>query len=172
MNSEIKIDDWRAALIQIAHTLNTNNIDYKVVGGTVAALYGISTPIKDIDIELSAEDSYRFQELFADYIVEPVSLSDNGEHRSHYGKFMIKGIPVDIMGDPHRRSENLWVPAYTLTLAILKLNAIDIMAPWLEEETLAYIRRGKMERAGLCLPHCNQTRLLALLQGKQLTNVI
>ena len=31
------------------------------------------------------------------------------------------------------------------------------------EETLAYIRRGRLERAAQCLPHCDHVRLLALL---------
>jgi len=164
--------NWQTALEIIALRLNSIQMDYKVVGGVVAALYGISTPIKDIDIELSAEDSYRFQELFANNIIEKVSLSDNGEHRSHFGKFEINGAPVDIMGDLHRSEEGLWIPTYTLTRATVELNGIVIQVPWLEEEVLAYIRRGKMERAGLCLQHCDQGRLLALLQGKQPTHVI
>jgi len=172
MKPQIEIYKWQRALEIIALTLNAEKMNFKVVGGTVAALYGISTPVKDIDIELSAEDSYRFQELFAGYLIEPISLSDNGEHRSHFGKFEINGIPVDIMGDLHRREEGRWIPTYTLTRAALKLNGIAIHVPWLEEETLAYIRRGKMKRAGLCLPHCDQGRLLALLQGRQPTHVI
>jgi hypothetical protein len=42
----------------------------------------------------------------------------------------------------------------------------------LEEETLAYIRRGRLDRASLCLPECSPNRLLALLRGQQPTQVI
>jgi hypothetical protein len=43
---------------------------------------------------------------------------------------------------------------------------------WLEEETLAYVRRGRLERAGQCLPHCSQDRLMRLLGRETTTNVL
>ncbi len=172
MNSKKVTPLWQAALIIIAPKLAAAHIDYKITGGTVAALYGIPTIVNDIDIEVSAEDAYRFQELFINFLIQPVILSDNGEHRSHFGQFEINGVAIDVMGDLHRREENRWIPAYTLTRATVELNGTQIHVPWLEEETLAYIRRGKLDRAGQCLPYCNQARLLALLQGKQPTHVI
>jgi hypothetical protein len=43
---------------------------------------------------------------------------------------------------------------------------------WLEEEALAYIRRGRLERTAQCLPYCDQGRLLALLRSEVPTAVI
>ena len=163
---------WHAALKIIAPILAAAHIDYKITGGTVAALYGIPTLVNDIDIEVSAEDAYRFQGLFINFLIQSVILSDNGEHRSHFGQFKINGVLIDLMGNLHRREENRWIPSYTLTHDTVELNGTLIHVPWLEEETLAYIRRGKLQRAGQCLPYCNQIRLLALLQGKQPTHVI
>ena len=163
---------WQNALEQIASTCLSAQIRYKVVGGTVAALYGIPTPVHDIDIELTAKDAYRFQEVFTNEVTHPVSLSDNGEHRSHYGQFLIGGFAVDVMGDLHRRQNKSWIPSFTLTNDIIDLNGLAIHVPWLEEEVLAYIRRGKLERAGKCLPYCNHDRILALLQGEHPTQVI
>jgi hypothetical protein len=34
----------------------------------------------------------------------------------------------------------------------------------LEEEALAYLRRGRLERAALCLPLCDSDRFRALFQ--------
>jgi hypothetical protein len=45
------------------------------------------------------------------------------------------------------------------------LDGLHIPVSWLEEETLAYIRQGRLERAALCLPHCDHGRLLSLLRG-------
>ena len=49
---------------------------------------------------------------------------------------------------------------------------VPVRASWLEEETLAYVRRDRLQRAALCLPYCRRERLLALLRGQQPTNVI
>ncbi|MBE9525125.1 MAG: hypothetical protein IMY76_08495 [Chloroflexi bacterium] len=167
-----ELPPWQNAIEIIASTCSAAQINYKIVGGTVAALYGIPTQINDIDIEMLAKDAYRFQEFFADNIIQPVTLNDNGEHRSHYGQFSINGVAIDVMGDLHRLENNLWVPTFSLTSATVDLNGRPIHVPWLEEEILAYIRRGKLERAGKCLPYCNQSKLLALLQGQQPTQVI
>jgi hypothetical protein len=47
-----------------------------------------------------------------------------------------------------------------------------VRVSWLEEETLAYIRRGRLDRVAQCLPHCDQGRLLALLRGEQAVGVL
>jgi hypothetical protein len=49
---------------------------------------------------------------------------------------------------------------------------MPVNVSWLEEETLATIRRGRLDRAALCLPRCDPGRLLALLRGTQPTPVL
>ena len=46
------------------------------------------------------------------------------------------------------------------------LDGVAVTAAWLEEETLANLRRGRLERAALCLRYCNQERLAACSAGK------
>jgi thiamine kinase-like enzyme len=52
------------------------------------------------------------------------------------------------------------------------LDGVPVRVPWLEEETLAYVRRGRLGRAAECLPHCDHDRLLALLRGEQAAGVM
>ena len=73
------------------------------------------------------------------------------------------------MGDLHRREGDHWVPT---TETSIDLDGVPVRVSWLEEETLAYIRRGRLERAALCLSRCDPGRLLALLRGERPTNVL
>jgi len=158
---------WRAVLRQIAWRLNEVGMAYTLVGGVSAALHGVPVPVNDLDIETDAEDAYRFQALFADHVVEPVALRENEVYRSHFGRFDFAGVAVEVIGDIRRREGELWVPTRAKTETTVNLDGVPVHVSWLEEETLAYVRRGRLDRAAQCLPHCDQGRLLALLRGEQ-----
>jgi len=145
---------------------------YKVVGGAAIALHGVPVPVKDLDLETDADGAYHFQALFAGQVVEPVALRESETYRSHFGRFDFDGLIVEVMGDLHRREAGRWVPTAAATKAVVDLEGTPVPASWLEEETLAYIRRGRLERAALCLPHCDRDRLLALLRGERKTGVL
>lgn len=164
--------DWRTALRQLVLWLDEAGVGYKVVGGTGVALHGVTVPVHDVDLEMSVEDAYRFQQRFAEQTLEPVALRESETYRSHFGRFEIAGLIVEVMGDLQRREDGRWTPTSTLTEATVNLDGVPVRVPWLEEETLAYIRRGRMERAALCLPHCDHERLLSLLRGERRTYVI
>lgn len=163
---------WKSALRKIARKLNKERILYTVVGGASIALHGLSIQVRDIDIETNRSDAYRFQELYQSHTLEPVDLKASEIYRSYYGKFLIDGTPVEILGDLHRREGYEWIPTSCLNQAIIEINGVPIVCSWLEEETLAYIRRGRLDRAGECLKLCDHDRLMSLISGKVRTNVI
>jgi ubiquinone/menaquinone biosynthesis C-methylase UbiE len=163
---------WRAVLRQIVRRLDEAGVAYKVVGGTLTVLHGVLIPVNDLDIETDAEGAYRFQALFADYVVEPVALRESETYRSHFGRFDFDGVIVEVMGDLHRREGDHWAPTTATTETSIDLDGVPVRVSWLEEETLAYIRLGRLERAALCLPCCDPGRLLALLRGERPTNVL
>jgi len=163
---------WRTVLRQIARQLEEAGVPYKVVGGTSAALHGVPVSVKDLDLETDADGAYRFQELFASHAVRPVTLSETESYRSHFGRFDFDGVMVEVMGDLHRREAGDWVPTATATERVVDLDGVPVRVSWLEEELLAYIRRGRLDRAALCLPHCDHGRLLALLRGAQAMGVL
>jgi hypothetical protein len=163
---------WRTVLRQIARRLDEAGVAYKVVGGAAAALHGVPLPVNDLDIETDAEGAYRFQSLFADHVVEPVALRENETYRSHFGRFDFDGVVVEVMGDLQRREGERWVPTAATTETTVDLDGVPVRVSWLEEEVLAYIRRKRLDRAAQCLPHCDPDRLLALLRGEQVTEVL
>ncbi len=163
---------WRSVLRRIARRLDGAGVAYKVVGGASLALHSVPVPVRDLDIETDAEGAYRFGALFAPHVVEPVALRESQVYRSHIGRFEIDGLSVEILGDLHRREGARWVPTAATTETTVHLDDVPVRVSWLEEETLAYIRRGRLDRAAQCLPHCDQARLLALLRGEQATGVL
>jgi S-adenosylmethionine-dependent methyltransferase len=162
---------WRAVLRQIARRLEEAGVPYHVVGGASVALHGVPVPVKDLDIETDAEGAYRFQALFPDHVVEPVALSESEAYCSHFGRLEFDGVTVEIMGDLHRREGREWVPTAARTETMVELDGVPVRTSWLEEETLAYMRRGRLDRAAQCLSHCGHGRLLALLLGERATDV-
>jgi hypothetical protein len=163
---------WRRVLRQIASALERDGLEYKVSGGASAALHGVRLPVKDLDLEMGAEQAYRFQQLFPECVVQPVALSQSDRYRSHYGQFEIEGVKIEVMGDLERWEGEKWVPTWTRTLDLIDLEGTPVRASWLEEETLAYIRRGRMERAAQCLLKCDPQRLMRLLRGEEKAGVI
>ena len=163
---------WRAALREIARRLDEAGVAYKVVGGACPALHGVPLSVNDVDIETDAEGAHRFQALFADRALEPMALSEGEIYCSHFGRFDFVGVTVEVMGDLHRREGDRWLPSAATTETTVDLSGVAVRVSWLEEETLAYIRRKRLDRAAQCLPHCDPERLLALLRGEQATAVL
>ncbi len=163
---------WRAVLREIVTQLDAHSVAYKVVGGTSMALHGVPVAVSDIDLEMTPQDTYRFQALFEDSVIKPVEFCHDDVYRSHFGRFNFDGVWVEVMGDLHRREGEAWLPSMNQTETEVEFEGVRVRVPWLEEETLACIRRGRLERAALCLPHCDPGRLRALIRGEQPTGVI
>jgi SAM-dependent methyltransferase len=162
---------WRSVVVQLARRLQEAGISYKIAGGASIALHGVPIHVKDLDIEMSGPDAFRFQELFSEYVQDPVRFSEREQYRSYRGIFVLQGVQVDVMGDLQRREGDGWVPTATRTETIIHLEGMPISVSWIEEETLAYIRRRRLDRAALCLPKCDPGRLLDLMRGVIQTDV-
>ena len=156
---------WRSVLKRIATTLDTASIAYRVVGGTALALHGLPIPVNDVDIEMAVENAYRCQDLFAAYIVDPVAFRESEQVRSHFGCFTFDGVRIEIMADLHWRKGDRWVPSFLTTHSTVDLDGAPVSVLELEEEALAYLRRGRLERLALCLPHCDPDRFVSLFQN-------
>jgi S-adenosylmethionine-dependent methyltransferase len=169
---------WRSVLKRIVTVLNAAGIDYRVVGGTALALHGLPVPVNDIDIEMAVADAYRCQELFAAHevggptcVVDPVAFRESEQVRSHFGRFAFDGVRVEIMADLHWRKGDRWVPSFLSTHAVVDLDGASVSVLELEVEALAYLRRGRLERLALCLPHCNPDHFNTLFQDAIVNNM-
>ncbi len=156
---------WQNALRTFAERLNMAGLPYKVVGSAALALHGVPVSVQDVDVETDEGTVYRIQRLFSEHMLAPVQLLATAEYRSHFGRLSLQGVTFEVMGDLHRWENGIWVPTYTRTITHVHLDGVTVPTSWPEEEVLAYIRRGRLDRAALCLPYCQQERLVALIRG-------
>jgi S-adenosylmethionine-dependent methyltransferase len=163
---------WRDVLRRLAERLNTAGVAYKIVGSTCLALHGVPLTPGDIDVETDAAGAYRIQDLWPEVVVDPVRLRTSPIYRSHLGHLSIDGIMVEIMGAMERPDGDSWVSTAASTETMVELDGVPVPVAWLEEEALAYVRRGRLERTAQCLPYCDRERLLALLRRETPTAVI
>ncbi|MBN1260893.1 MAG: methyltransferase domain-containing protein [Anaerolineae bacterium] len=159
---------WRAVLADLARSLAAEALPYKVMGGAAVALHGVAVPVHDIDLELPLDAVYRFGERYAAQAVLPVAYREGEAYRSHFGRFDFAGVTVEVMAGLERREGDRWVSSLSATETFVDLAGTPVRVEWLEESTLANIRRGRLERAALCLRHCDRDRLLALARGQHL----
>ncbi len=158
---------WRAVLGDLAQELKTHSADYRLVGGAALALRGLDVELNDLDLEMPKAEAYAFEERHAQSVILPVAWRETETMRSHYGRFEIDGVPVDIMAELERKIDGRWVPTFGATHETVDLDGVAISVLSLEEETLAYLRRGRLDRVALALPHCDKDRFLALLRQAQ-----
>ena len=163
---------WREVLKRIVRRLDEAGVPYAIVGGTSLALHGLPLRVKDLDIETDVAGAYRFAALFGENISMPVALRESAFYRSHFGQFDFDGVQVEVMGCLERREGDAWVATQVSNTEVVAVDGMPVNVSWLEEEALAYIRRGRLDRAALCLPRCDRERLLALLRGTQPTFVL
>ncbi len=158
---------WRALLRDLAQGLQAQGVDYRLVGGAALALRGLDVELNDLDLEMSKSDAYAFEERFAESVVVPVTWRETETLRAHYGRLEIDGVPVDVMAELERRIDGRWVPTFGATHETVDLGGVAISVLSLEEEPLAYLRRGRLDRVALALPHCDRDRFLTLLREFQ-----
>jgi S-adenosylmethionine-dependent methyltransferase len=163
---------WRSVLRKLAGDLAHYGISYTLTGSANLALHGVPLLVNDLDLEMSAEDARRFQECYAKFAKMPVALRQDEHYRSYFGRFEMDGVVLEVMGDLQRWEAGAWIATANMTRQQLDLDGVAVQAAWLEEETLANLRRGRLERVAMCLPYCSPERLSALLTRQVASNVI
>lgn len=72
---------------------------YAIRGTASLVLQGIDMNVDDIDIICDRETALYANEVWAKYLVKPVSHSITNQYSSYFGEFEIQGIKVEIMGE-------------------------------------------------------------------------
>jgi hypothetical protein len=72
---------------------------YAIRGTASLVLQGLAMGLDDIDVLCDAQTALNANVKLADYLVEPVAFKESDKFKSYYGKFLIDGVQVEIMGD-------------------------------------------------------------------------
>ena len=148
-------------ILRIAGILRDDNLRWAFTGGVSLLLQGIEVPYNDIDIETDARSAYLVQHLLGGTVVLPVALSTSIPFRSHFGKTMLDGWLVEIMGDVEKlQSNGTWTVAPNLALITRRITLRDVPIPVLDLEYEADADEilGRTERAALIRLHLREER--------------
>jgi hypothetical protein len=140
------------ALREISTRFSGSDFEWALTGSTSFSLQGIPVMVNDIDIQTDVYGAYKIGDLLSSYVARTIQFSIGERIRSHYGQFIVQGIPVDVMGDVQKREidgdweEVVDIRPYTRKVKVKELN-IPVLD--LEYEVLAYKKMGREVRAAM-----------------------
>lgn len=125
------------------------NVCWGLTGSTSFAIQGMDVEPHDIDIQTDEATAYLIGEMLSDYVVQPVEFCGNEKIRSHFGKFRVDGLEVEVMGDIQKWHDGEWEKIIPLSALIdyVNWNGYQIPALKLSYEAEAYRKLGRRERA-------------------------
>jgi len=141
-----------SALKFVYESLLDDPVIWALTGSFAFYIRGIDVSVGDIDIQTNESGAYEIARRLKRYVREPVQYRQAPTIRSHFGKFMIGGVRVEVMGDIEKRSfDGTWMvtpPLPTITETVL-YNEMNIPVLNLEYECEAYAMMGRTDKARL-----------------------
>jgi len=136
-------------LRKIYTRLKDGDVIWAVTGSLGFALQGVPVTVHDIDIQTDKSGAYKIEELFSEFVTSKVVPSSTEKIRSHFGKLMIDGIKVEIMGDIQKRCEDGSWEAVDLSKykRVVEIEGMRIPVLSLKYEYQAYLRLGRVDKA-------------------------
>lgn len=142
----------RAALDYVGSLLRETAVVWVLTGSTAFAMRGVDVVPRDIDIQTDAAGAYAIQRLLAPDMVWPVRYRTSSTIRSHFGRAVVEGTFVEIMGAlEKRRPDGAWMPPVDVSSLIEWLPWDGLTWPVLplDYEIAAYRALGRAGMADL-----------------------
>lgn len=140
-------------LLKIFEIIQSSNekLCWGLTGSTSFAIQGLNVEPHDIDIQTDKSSAYILGNLLKKYEIQQVAFCGNDKIKSHFGKFVIDGMEVEIMGDIQKKTNNQWeavIPIQSL-LDYACWNGLQIPVIKLTHEVDAYKKLGRIEKVKL-----------------------
>lgn len=146
-------DPHREALATICARLPLATVNWALTGSVGHRLQGVDVPVRDIDVQTDEDGASAVGEALAEYVVEAHRQRTSPLIRSVFGRFLVAGVEVELMGGMcHRRSPDApWgAPVDPADhRRIVRYAGLDVPVLDLVHEADAYDLMGRHERASL-----------------------
>jgi hypothetical protein len=137
------------ALKIISDKLCGKSIVWALTGSTSFKLQGMLLNPADIDIQTSEVGAYAINDYFKEYEITSVSFSSTEKIRSHFGRFEISGVSVEVMGDIQKKYNGEWDDIIDISPLVEHVFCDGMTIPVLNlsYESSAYRKMGRHDRA-------------------------
>jgi len=124
----------------ISKKLKKRKIKWVLVGSASLALQGVKIKPKDIDILTDKEGAFKFNQIFKKFEIKPVQFGKTKVFQSFLGRFKIKGVKVEVMGDLKEKRGRKWVSLSNRlkNSSWIKIGEIKIPISQLKDELESY----------------------------------
>jgi len=132
----------------IVSKLEKKRINWVLGGSVNLALQGVDISPRDIDILTDKKGAFQIEELLKDCEIKKVELTKSEKFCSYIGKFQIKGLEIEVIGDLQAKMPNgEWTKPFRPKLkTTLKLGNLKIPVSPLKVELEVYKGLGRAER--------------------------
>jgi hypothetical protein len=126
-------------------TQKLHGYKYAIRGTASLTLQGFELNVDDIDIICNEYAALKCNELFKEYLVEPVKFSESSKFKSYFGKFLINDMQVEIMGDWQiKKANGEWSRAYDgEEHSIVKKEGLQIPTTSISQELGMFAEMGR-----------------------------
>lgn len=121
------------------------NFRYAFRGTASLVLQGIEMNVEDIDIVGDKEMALACNNLLAGYLIEEVTFKESEKFKSYFGKFAVKGIPVEIMGEWQiKDTKGRWSEPFNASeRKMVIINGNEIYVTPVGEELTVFAKMGR-----------------------------
>ncbi|MFQ6057269.1 MAG: nucleotidyltransferase domain-containing protein [Anaerolineae bacterium] len=150
---------WREALAQVAERLT--GLDWALAGSAASILQGLAVEPRDLDLLTDAETAYRIAARLDDGVTLPMAWRENEHYASHFGRFVLGGTKIEVMGDLELRGRGCTLHLHSTSLIWKRLRPTTFLGHRLrliplEAQLVANLVLGKEERARWMATHLGE----------------
>jgi len=91
--------EYLTALRRIVPQLVSLSYPWAITGSLGQALQGVPLTPHDIDLQTTQEGAFEIEKRLSPYVTEPVREKAGPLLRSYFGRMVVEGIQVEVMGD-------------------------------------------------------------------------
>lgn len=155
------MSDMDSALKFIYDSLSDGDITWALTGSFAFHIRGMNVSVGDIDIQTDKNGAYEIARRLKQYVIEPIQFRQAPKIRSHFGKLLIDGTKVEVMGDIEKLApDGTWLatPSLQSITETVLYNNMDVPVLDLGYEYHAYALMGRVEKARLLQNWMNRSQ--------------
>jgi hypothetical protein len=128
--------------------VNDQKIFWILSGSTSLFIQRVDIIPNDIDIVTNKDGVDSIDKILSDYCIQKPNYSSTKEYRSYYGKYLLNGIKVDLVGEfQYKKKDGTWSEfRHTLEYFQKDYNGMSLLLLPLEEELKEYEELDKVEK--------------------------